>query len=124
MTKLLHVDDDDDIREVTKLALEFFGDFELKQCASGEEALRAAGEFIPDVLLLDVMMPGWTGPQTLEKIRMVPGLAEVPVIFLTARTAPDQNKVLWDIGALEVISKPFDPMSLSQLIKTALNRVP
>ncbi|EEB84577.1 response regulator [Roseobacter sp. GAI101] len=123
MTKLLHVDDDDDIREVTKIALEIFDDFELMQCASGEEALRAVGEFIPDVLLLDVMMPGLTGPQTLEKIRMMPGLAEVPVIFLTARTATDENKELWDLGALEVMNKPFDPMLLSQQIKTALDRL-
>ena len=123
MTKLLHVDDDEDIREITKMALEIFGEFEVKQCASGEEALRAVGKFIPDVLLLDVMMPGLTGPQTLEKIRMVPGLADVPVIFLTARAISNDNKELWDLGALEVINKPFDPMLLSQQIKTALNRV-
>ncbi|SFE20581.1 Response regulator receiver domain-containing protein [Sulfitobacter brevis] len=120
MIKLLHVDDDTDILEIARISLEFSGDIEVVQCSSGEEALAAVAEFIPDVFLLDVMMPGMTGPKTLEELRKLPGLAEVPAIFMTARANADEHKELWDVGALEVISKPFDPMSLSQQIKAVL----
>lgn len=123
MIKLLHVDDDEDILEIAKMALEISGDIEVVQCTSGHDALWKANEFIPDVFLLDIMMPSMTGPQTLEKLRERPSLKNVPVIFMTARVSTaDQD--LFDLGAIDVISKPFDPLTLSAQIKSALNTLP
>ena len=122
MIKLLQIDDDEDILEITKMALEASGDIEVVQCISGHDALWKTNEFIPDVFLLDVMMPGMTGPQTLEKLRERPSLKNVPVIFMTAR-ASTTNQDLFNLGAIDVISKPFDPVALSAQIKSALNNL-
>ena len=123
MIKLLHVDDNDDILEIVKMAFEISGDIEVIQCISGHDALRVANEFIPDLFLLDVMMPGMSGPQTLEKLREIPSLENVPVIFMTARVSTiDQD--FFGLGVIDVISKPFDPLTLSARIKSALNTLP
>ncbi len=121
MIKLLHVEDDADIREIAKMALELSGDFEVLQCDCGEAALKCVVDFNPDVFLLDMMMPGMTGIQTLEKIREIPGFADIPAIFMTARAQNNEMDELRAIGATEVISKPFDPMSLSDQIKVAIS---
>jgi CheY-like chemotaxis protein len=120
MIKILHVEDDADIREIAQLALGLSGDFEVVQSASGEEALLMVQAFIPDVLLLDVMMPGMTGRQTLERMREIPALEKTPAIFMTARAQNSEVEELRELGAAEVISKPFDPMSLGDQIKAAL----
>ena len=73
-----------------------------------------------DVFVLDMMMPGMTGRQTLEKLRENPDFANVPAIFMTARAQPNELEELRGIGATEVISKPFDPMSLADQIKAAI----
>lgn len=121
MIKLLHVEDDADIREIAKMALELSGDFEVVQCECGEDALRCVADYAPDVLLLDMMMPGMTGRQTLEKIRENPAFQSTPAIFMTARAQPNELDELRSIGATEVISKPFDPMSLPDQIKAAIS---
>lgn len=120
MIKLLHVEDDADIREIAKMSLELSGEFEVTQCDCGEAALRSVETFVPDVLLLYMMMPGMTGRETLEKMRQNPALANIPAIFMTARAQPNELDELRGIGATDVISKPFDPMSLSDQIKTAI----
>ena len=123
MIKLLHVDDNDDILEIAKMAFEISDDIEVIQCISGHDALRVAYEFIPDLFLLDVIMPGMSGPQTLEKLREIPSLENVPVIFMTARVSTiDQD--FFGLGVIDVISKPFDPLTLSARIKSALNTLP
>lgn len=121
MIKLLHVEDDADIREIAKMALEISGEFEVVQCDCGEAALERVADFVPDVLLLDMMMPGMTGRQTLERMRENPALADVPAIFMTARAQNSELNELRSIGATEVISKPFDPMSLADQIKAAIS---
>ncbi len=121
MLKLLHVDDDEDILEIAKLSLEIFGEFEVVSCVSGLRAMEVVKEFVPEVFLLDVMMPEMTGPETLANLRRVSGLENVPTIFMTARADPDQVQTLMELGALKVISKPFDAMLLSEQIITALS---
>ena len=120
MIKLLHVEDDADIREITKLALEFSGDFDVVQCVCGPDALALLETFTPDVLLLDMMMPGMTGTETLARIRAQPDLARIPAIFMTARAQSPQIEELRTVGAADVISKPFDPMALGDRIKAAM----
>lgn len=122
MIKLLHVDDDADILELTEMSLALSDDFEVVACLSGNEAISKVNGFIPDVLLLDVMMPAMTGPETLVKIREIRGLESVPVIFMTARLGDGSRAELFALGAKEVIAKPFDPITLGAQIKEALKQ--
>lgn len=120
MIKLLHVDDESDILEIAKISLEMHGSIEVTPCISGEEALRIVEHFTPDIILLDYMMPYLTGPETLQALRKVPAIAEVPVVFMTARAHAEEHKELWSLGALDVIKKPFDPLTLAQKIEAAV----
>jgi len=76
------------------MTLELSDDFRVVSCSSGKDALLAVERFIPDVFLLDVMMPGWTGPETLEKLWEMPNLKKVPAVFMTARVSPGSRAEL------------------------------
>ncbi|MBE2259725.1 MAG: response regulator [Rhodobacteraceae bacterium] len=117
LQKILCVEDDADIRTIAKLALEAVGGIAVELAASGEDALRLAGEVHPDLLLLDVMMPGMDGPATLRALHAMPETAELPAIFLTARTQAGDVAALRALGAVGVITKPFDPMTLADQIR-------
>lgn len=118
--RLLHLEDDPDILEITRMALELSGDFEIEQCSSGDDAVRVAQEFEPEVFLLDVMLPGQSGPEVLARLRELPKMANVPALFMTARVQETEVNSLLAHGASGVISKPFDPVSLGQEIKSRL----
>lgn len=120
MIRLLHLEDDPDILEISQMALQMTGAFELMQCATGDDAIARAEAFAPDALLLDVMVPGTSGPDVLRALRKLPGLQEVPAIFMTARVQPSEVQDLLDQGAIAVIAKPFDPMSLGPQILAAV----
>jgi CheY-like chemotaxis protein len=117
LTRILYVEDDADIRSVASFALEAVGGFVLTACASGEEALAQAAAFAPQLLLLDVMMPGMDGPETLAALREMPGTVATPAVFMTAKVQPQEVARYRALGAIDVISKPFDPMTLSDEIR-------
>ncbi len=119
--RLLYVEDEADIREVANFALED-ENFELLFCSSGPEAIEKAVDFKPDLLLLDVMMPGMDGKATLKSIRKLDGLEDVPAIFVTAKVQQDELTELYNVGALDVIPKPFDPMTLAEQIMSIWGR--
>ena len=110
--RVLHVDDEPDIREIAKLALESIGGYVVESCGSGREALEKAPGFAPDIILLDVMMPGMDGPTTFQEFRRIPDLANTPVIFMTAKVQSREIDEYLDLGAAGVITKPFDPVTL------------
>ena len=114
--KILYIEDEPDIQTVAKLALETIGGFTLEVCSSGSEAIEKAEAFNPDLILLDVMMPGMDGPTTLKSLRDIPNTADKPAVFMTAKVQPDEIQELKDCGAIDVIAKPFDPMTLSETI--------
>lgn len=118
--KVLYVEDDPDIRAVAEIALQDVGGFTTVICESGTEAVEKAPGFEPELILLDVMMPGMDGPSTLRALRKLPGLERVPVIFMTARLQKSEIEEYRDLGALGVIPKPFDPMTLSEQIAAIL----
>lgn len=118
---VLYAEDEADIREITQFALEDEG-FQLTECASGQEALDRATTLTPDLILLDVMMPGMDGPTTLVKLRKLPHLAKTPVIFMTAKIQPDELEKYKALGAAGVISKPFDPLTLADKIRALIDR--
>ncbi len=115
--KLLIVDDDEDIRLVSEFALRRIADWEVSLAATGEEALARAGEERPDVILLDVMMAPMDGPTTLAKLREEPRTAGIPVIFLTAKVQGHDLERYRELGAIGVIGKPFDVMTLADEIR-------
>jgi CheY-like chemotaxis protein len=118
LQRILYVEDEADIRAVAKVALQLVGGFTLELCTDGAEALRVAAGFAPDMILLDVMMPGMDGLSTLEALRAVPSLAGVPVAFMTAKVQPDEIAYFKSLGALGVIPKPFDAMRLAERVRT------
>jgi CheY-like chemotaxis protein len=111
------VEDDPDIQTVTSLALGSFGGFDVHICASAHEALASAPQFNPDLILLDVMMPGMDGVDALRALRGIPATATVPVVFLTARVQPAEIQRYRELGSLAVISKPFEPTTLADTIR-------
>jgi len=115
--KVLIVDDDEDIRRVTEIALRRVGGWDVVHAASGAEALVRAREEQPDVVLLDVMMPDGDGPTTLARLRADPATAKLPVIFLTARVQRRELESYRDLGATGVIEKPFDATTLPDAIR-------
>lgn len=117
MTRILLVEDDESIRQIAVMSLQLMGGHEVIAFGSGADALAGAEAFAPQLLLLDVSMPGMDGPQTLEALRRLPSLAAVPAIFLTARTQPKEVERLRELGALDVIGKPFDPLQLCEQIR-------
>ncbi len=116
LQKILFVEDDPDIQMVAQLALEAVGGYTVQICSSGAEALATAEGFAPDLVLLDVMMPGMDGPTTLAELRKKPALTHTPVIFMTARVQRHEIEQYLALGATDVISKPFDPMTLASQI--------
>jgi DNA-binding response OmpR family regulator len=113
LNRILLVEDEPDIQAVARLALEAVGGFTVKICGSGQEALNEVEAFSPDVILLDVMMPGMDGPATLTALRRLARCVDTPVCFMTAKVQPQEIAHYKSLGALDVIPKPFDPMALS-----------
>ena len=117
LRRILYVEDEPDIQAIAQIALESIGGFTVEICSSGGEALDKATVFAPDLILLDVMMPGMDGPTTLETLRNLKQTEATPVIFMTAKAQPHEVERFRNLGALDVITKPFDPMTLSDVIK-------
>ena len=116
------MEDDPDIQTVTSMALGSLGGYTVRVCASAAEAIEAAPAFAPDLILLDVMMPGVDGLQTLKALREMPGTAATPVIFLTARVQPADVAQYRELDSLAVIRKPFEPTALVDTIHAIWSR--
>jgi CheY-like chemotaxis protein len=117
---VLLVDDDPSIRTVAEMSLGKIGRFEVVVVGSGAEALVAVRAKRPDVILLDVMMPGMDGPTTLGRLRADAETASIPVIFLTAKVQNPEVERYLALGATGVIPKPFDPMTLPGEVRRIL----
>ncbi len=117
LSKILYVEDDPDIQVVAQMALETVGGYTLCVCSSGQQALDQAEDFAPDMILLDVMMPEMDGPTTLVNLRKIDSLNTTPAVFMTAKVMPSDVERYKELGAVDVIAKPFDPMSLATRIQ-------
>ena len=112
MKRVLYVDDEPDIREIAELALGLDPEFDVRTAASGAEAIAIAREWRPEIILLDVMMPGMDGPETLSQLRGHPETLHTPVAFVTARAQRNEIQNFATLDAVGVIAKPFDPITL------------
>ena len=118
--RILHVDDEADIREIVGMSLSLDEGFQVRSCASGTEAVVAAAEWSPYLILLDVMMPGMDGLATLAQLRKNPSTADIPVMFMTARAQTHEIDYFVLQGAHGVIAKPFDPLTLAFRVRNRL----
>jgi CheY-like chemotaxis protein len=118
--RVLVIDDDPSIREVASLALSTFGGHEVTTAVDGTEGIKLARRMLPDAILLDVMMPSVDGPTVLARMRAVDVLRDVPVVFLTAKVGAQDMSRLDGLGAVAVIRKPFDPVTLARQLADVL----
>jgi CheY-like chemotaxis protein len=121
---VLYVDDEPDIRQIVQMALGLAPELVIHTAESGQHALTLARELRPDLILLDVMMPGLDGPGTLSLMRSEPALAPIPVVFMTAKAMPQEVVRFRQMGAAGVIAKPFDPMQLTQQVFALWDGIP
>ncbi|SHH27902.1 response regulator [Massilia sp. CF038] len=124
LKSILYVEDDLHVRTTAKLVLEVIGKIDVRECGSGREALLTARDFTPDLILLDVMMPEIDGVGTLALLRRLPHLADVPALFVTGLTEPDDIARYMEAGAIGVIPKPVMPMRLSSQLHTLWDERP
>lgn len=117
LNTILMVEDEPDIQTIARLALESLGGFTVHICSSGQEAIEKAPLINPDLILLDVMMPGIDGPTTLRELRKLESLGQTPIIFMTAKVQPQEIEDYKKLGAMDVIAKPFDPMTLADNVR-------
>lgn len=117
LQRILCVEDEVDIQSIVRIALETIGGFDVMIFGSGHDALRAGPAFRPDLILLDVMMPGIDGPATLAAMRATADFKNTPVVFMTAKVQAHEIDLYRKMGVMEVIAKPFDPMTLSETLR-------
>jgi CheY-like chemotaxis protein len=118
--RVLHVDDEHDIREVVEMSLGLDSSFVTRTCGSGEDAIGICSDWSPDVILMDVMMPEMDGPATLLRLQQNLRTKSIPVVFMTARAQARELDRFLALGAVGVIPKPFDPMTLAALVRSHL----
>jgi CheY-like chemotaxis protein len=119
---ILLVDDEDDIREVAALSLEAVGGWRVSSASDGASGVDMARADAPDAILLDVMMPGLDGPATVARLREDPLTRDIPVILLTAKAQTSDRRRFAELGVAGTLTKPFDPMTLTDQIAAILDR--
>ena len=120
------IDDDKDILRLNKQLLESTGNYKVQCFTSAKEALQSVSSSMPDLILLDMVMPEMDGIAVLEKLKSNPATRPIPVLFMTAQKSPSDVKKYMDLGAVSVIHKPIDledfPFQMEMLSKIILNK--
>ena len=122
LTRILHLENDEDVIYVASIALSEIGGLEVRHCATASEALQAIDTFEPQLLLLDYTMPSCSGPEFWQRFRSIPGYESIPAIYLTARAESAVSEELFGLGALDVITKPFDVIGIAERLRRAWDR--
>jgi two-component system, OmpR family, response regulator len=118
--RVVHVDDDPETLVLVRLILDGEPDLDLVSCSSADEARLAAAMAVPDLLLIDVMMPGTDGPTLLEELRSRREFAAVPALFVTAKAHPSDLDALARTSAAGVVRKPFEAATLVAQVRRSL----
>lgn len=121
MPVIVLIDDDPGIREIATISLTRLGGHEVHAAASGAEGIELVRRHRPDVVVVDVMMPGMDGPAVAAALRGDPEVAGTAIVFLTAKAGAEELAALSASGCAGVITKPFDPMTLSQSLGQLLS---
>jgi len=115
--RILCVDDSLAIQKITRIALEKIGGFSVSFCDSGRKVLAQAKTVDPDLILLDAVLPGGDGLEIFSKLAQDPQTRGISVIFLTAKSEPQELLRYRNTGALAVLRKPFDPFRLADQLR-------
>lgn len=121
LKKILYAEDEVDVQTVVELTIQTMSDYQIKICNNGKELLDLVDEYNPDLILLDVMMPEMDGPTTFKNLQENPKTKNIPIIFMTAKAQVHEVEKFKETGALGVITKPFDPMTLCDEIQEIWN---
>jgi two-component system, OmpR family, response regulator len=122
LTKILYVEDEEYLQKIARMALERVGNFTVEICGTGAEALERLDEFNPDMILLDVRLPVMNGPEVLQAIRLRPAFEKTPAVFITASVMAEDIESYRGEDVSDIISKPFDPMTLSEQLQAIWDR--
>ncbi len=120
--RVLVIDDEPALRLLCSVNLNLAG-FEVDEAESGREGLARAREDRPDLILLDMMLPEFDGNAVVHALQADEDVADIPVVFLSARTAPEDIRDAYRAGAVDYITKPFDPVELAERVGRVLDRV-
>lgn len=123
LRKILYVEDDENIAEIVMMTLQELGEFEVRHCASGIDALKELPKFLPQLVLMDMMMPGMDGLKVLKCMEKIEKAKNTPVIFMTAKMQTEEQKLYLDAGAIGVIPKPFEVEKLCDIINEMWSKV-
>jgi CheY-like chemotaxis protein len=117
---ILICDDEPDLRELMRISLE--PNYRFAEASDGDEAIEQVDRLHPDLVLLDVMMPGTGGLAVIEHVRNDPELAETPVVVVSAFASDSDRLAAFDAGATEFVKKPFEPAKLASLVESLVSR--
>lgn len=117
LKRIMYVDDDPDLQDIVRLGLETRAGFTVTCCDSGDQALENISHFKPDLVILDMVLPGMSGLQLLERMRELRGVPWIPVIFLTSKIRPHQLEEYKELGVIGVINKPLNPLELRHQVR-------
>jgi len=124
LKRIMYVDDDPDLQDIVRLSLETRGGFTVTCCDSGNQALEEIAAFKPDLVILDMVLPGMNGHQLLERMRKLRGTPWIPVIFLTSKISPHHVEEYKELGVIGVINKPLNPLELRHQLREIWERSP
>ena len=118
LQRILLADDEPDILEISRIALETVGGYEVAACESGTRFLQLLVDFDPDLVIIDALMPDMSGLEVLAAMRRMDGFETTPAVFLTGLVLERDLRDLRQSSAVDVVTKPFDPMTLPQRIQS------
>lgn len=122
LTKILYIDNETDILTIAKYSMESLQGVTVKYLTSGEAAIQEALEFHPDLILMNVMMTKMNGIAAFKTMKLLPSLATIPVVFVTAKAQKEELAYYLKLGILDVIIKPFDPLTLGATVQNIWDR--
>jgi CheY-like chemotaxis protein len=124
LVRICYVEDDEDIQKIVRMTLERIGKMTVEVVGDPLQAIETIKRFKPELVLLDWMMPGMDGPTLYRKMKEVPEVRDLPVVFITAKASQKELDELRALGAAGTISKPFSPMELPVLLRAIWKALP
>ena len=118
LQRVCYVEDDEDIRKIVRMSLERIGKLTVEVVGDPLLAIDAMKAFKPELVMLDWMMPGMDGPTLYRRMREVPEVRDIPVVFITAKASEKELNELRALGAAGTISKPFSPKDLPEQLRS------
>ncbi len=120
--KVLIIEDDEDVRSVASLSLSLIGGLQVVEAESGAQGIEKASQERPDAILLDMIMPEMDGTETITALKKNPETASIPIVFLTTRTLSEDSNHMRNLGAVGILHKPFDPMTLASQLRELISQ--